>query len=274
MPVTKSALFVASLSISLCLTAAAENRPLQRPPARVQQAAAQPVTVPAPTPVQMPAAPPQVSFQNGMLTIVSQNSTLGDILRAVQARTGAAVDVPPNATERVVAHVGPGAARDVLASLLNGSHFNYVLLGSATDPNALDRVLLTPRTSATSPVEAAAQPPQAVPAQVVAGDDDDADADTDEDEPDSQADTQNPNQGQDEDEAQQVQPGAGQPGMPNVRTPDQLLQQLRQRQMQQQQGLPPGQPVPGQVYPGQPLPGGQPNPNQPNPNQPYLQPPN
>jgi len=82
----------------------------------------------------MPAVPPKVSFSNGMLTIVAQNSTLGDILRAVRTQTGAAVEIPPNATERVVIHLGPGAPRDVLAALLNGSHFNYVMLGSPTNP--------------------------------------------------------------------------------------------------------------------------------------------
>ena len=65
----------------------------------------------------MPAVPPKVSFSGGMLTIVAENSTLSDILRAVKAQTGAAVEIPPNATERVVTHLGPGAPRDVLSSL-------------------------------------------------------------------------------------------------------------------------------------------------------------
>ena len=70
---------------------------------------------------QMPAVPPQVSFQAGQLSISAQNSTLGDILRAVRKQTGATVDIPPNATERVVGKIGPGPAREVLATLLNGS---------------------------------------------------------------------------------------------------------------------------------------------------------
>ena len=78
-----------------------------------------------------------------MLTIVAENSTLSDILRAVRTQTGAAVEIPPNATERVVTHLGPGAPRNVLASLLNGSHFNYVMLGSPTNPDKVDRVILT-----------------------------------------------------------------------------------------------------------------------------------
>ena len=62
---------------------------------------------------QLPAAPPQVNYQDGRLTIVAQNSTLGDILREVRKRTGASIEVPPSATERVVARLGPAPARDV-----------------------------------------------------------------------------------------------------------------------------------------------------------------
>jgi hypothetical protein len=205
----------------------------------------------------MPASPPQITFQNGMLTISAHNSTLGDILRAVHAHTGAMVDVPPNATERVVAQLGPGPARDVLASLLNGSHFNYVMLGSASDPNTLDRLILTPKGANSSSNEntqsALAQPPPP-PAQA---EDDEADdtADTETDDEDAQDETQ----AEDGDQPQQVQPvmpgqQGGMPGQPNVRTPEQLLQELRNRQMPGQPGAPPGQPNPDQ-------------PNQPNPNQ-------
>ncbi len=67
--------------------------------------------------------PPQVSYQNGQLTIVAPNSTLGDILRAVRKQTSADIEVPP-ATERVVTHLGPGPAREIVAELLNGSRFN------------------------------------------------------------------------------------------------------------------------------------------------------
>jgi hypothetical protein len=64
--------------------------------------------------------------------------------------------VPSNATERVVGQFGPGPARDVLVSLLNGSHFKNVLLGSAETPFVLDRAILTSRSSVNDqPVQAA-----------------------------------------------------------------------------------------------------------------------
>src|ERR1700687_5042983 len=87
----------------------------------------------------MAPVPPQVSYQNGQLTIVAPNSTLGDILRAVRKQTGAEIEVP-DAKERVVTHLGPAPAAEVMADLLNGSRFNYVLLGSPDDAHVLTKV--------------------------------------------------------------------------------------------------------------------------------------
>jgi hypothetical protein len=95
------------------------------------------------TPEQMPANPPVVTYVNGKLAIVAKNSTLSDILRVVGDKTGAVIDVPEGADERVVSQLGPGPAREVIVSLLNGSHFNYVMIGSETDASAVSHVVLT-----------------------------------------------------------------------------------------------------------------------------------
>ena len=92
---------------------------------------------------------PQVSYQDGQLTIVAPNSTLGDILRGVRKHTSADIEIPPTANERVVTRLGPGPAREVMAELLNGSRFNYVLLGSPENANQLVRVVLVAKTSDT-----------------------------------------------------------------------------------------------------------------------------
>jgi hypothetical protein len=190
-----------------------------------------------------------------MLTIVAQNSTLGDILREVHKSTGATIDVPANATERVVTRIGPGPARDVLASLLNGSTFNYVMLGSATDPTGVSSVMLTMRSGGAGEktAEAAAnvyQPPQqqymgqqAVMApgtgpggpvvQPAQPNDEEADAEEAKDEEDPAEE----DQAQDQAQNATTAPDATQPnGGP--KTPEQILEMLRQR--------PPGQIVPGQ----------------------------
>jgi hypothetical protein len=200
---------------------------------------------------QIPSSAPMVKYESHQLTIVSRNSTLGDILRAVKTQTGAEVEMPSNSTERVVGSFGPGPARDVLASLLNGSHFNYVLLGSPTNAAVLDRVILITKSGPDevgSTVQASAvQPgnPQAPlqmggPGQGVPADGDAADVAEDvQDEADDSSATVVP----DDNGLQQqpVNPGA-------VKTPEQLLQELQRQQMIQQQqqngGSPQGFPVP------------------------------
>ena len=212
-------------------------------------------------PEQMPAVAPQVTFQNGKLTIIARNSTLGDILRAVHSKTGANVELSGSATERVVGMFGPGPSRDVVASLLNGSHFNYVMLGSEANPDQLQHLILTPKggdggaaAPPPQPVEAQSQPDAQPDAQDANGQDDFADADADQDaNADQPAEDPNAN-------GQQI-------GQPNAKTPEQMLLELqRQQQIQQQQqqqggastpgqGLPPGAPgapgVPPQPQPPQ-----------------------
>lgn len=206
---------------------------------------------------------PQVNFENGQLTIVAPNSTLGDILRAVRKQTGADIDVP-EAKERVVTHLGPGPARDVIAELLNGSRFNYVLLGSPDDASILTRVVLVQKSG---PEIAAAQglgqPGQRRPGEAVQPQPDEAMADS------NDADT--PEENADENTEQQPAAEAEQPvanpDQPGVRTPQQLLQEMQQRQLQIQQQQQQGQA--GQ--PGQPpAPGAGPVQQQP-PQQPQQQ---
>lgn len=116
---------------------------------------------PPPTPEQMPANPPQVSYLNGQLTIQSSNATLSSILNAVRQQTGAQIELPPGSgSERVATRVGPGPARDVIASLLSGSAFDFLILGTPDSPGGVQRVILTPRAAPVSSNSAGmAQPP-------------------------------------------------------------------------------------------------------------------
>ncbi|HEY1272567.1 MAG TPA: hypothetical protein VGF08_11305, partial [Terriglobales bacterium] len=171
-------------SLALCATISAQTakpvhkaktkQPAGPPPLEVQEldVPAEPPP-PPPTPEQLPAGPVVITYQKGLLTIDAHNSALADILRVVSQTTGAAVEVPEDANERVFGQIGPGAVRDVLASLLNGTKFNYVMLGTAENPNALARVDLTPKpagnTNERGPVQQAARsvppPVQAAPVQ-------------------------------------------------------------------------------------------------------------
>lgn len=201
---------------------------------------------------QLPAAPPQVSYQNGSLTIMAENSTLGDILREVHKATGASIDVPANANERVVARFGPAPARDVLASLLNGSSFNYVLVGSVTDPTALSSVMLTaksgggiiPAPTQTTvvyqppPVRTGFVPPPAVAPAAEATDDSADDSEDAEDKDDEQPAAGQP--GQADANSAAPQPDASQPNA-GPKSPQQIMEMLR-KTMQQPPPQPPQPP--------------------------------
>ncbi|MFZ1006626.1 MAG: hypothetical protein WAN65_07315 [Candidatus Sulfotelmatobacter sp.] len=200
----------------------------------------------------IPAIAPQVSFQDGLLTIVAPNSTLGDILRGVRKHTSADIEIPPTASERVVTRLGPGPAREVLSELLNGSRFNYILLGSPEDANALVRVVLVAK-AVEAPAGTAA-PGAAGAAPVVTNAPSEA-AEEPADEPvEEQVD-------QGAVEAEQAA-GQQQPDQPPVKTPQQMLQEMQQRQLQMQQQQQSGQAGQG-VQPGPyPMPPGIPRPPQ------------
>lgn len=122
----------------------AEATPLaQAPPAESPAQA-------APAPPSSPKAPallPQVSYVDGQLKIDAHDSTLADVLTKVAALTGVAIDVPAAAnSERMpIIQLGPGPARQILASLLNDSNFDYLIQASDTDPEKIQNVLVLPR---------------------------------------------------------------------------------------------------------------------------------
>lgn len=94
----------------------------------------------------------EVSFRDGLLSIHANKATFSEVLFAVQQRTGADIAIPAGAEqERIVADIGPGPVQEVLASLLNGSNFNFLILNSSNDPRRLDRVILSPRNSSFVP---------------------------------------------------------------------------------------------------------------------------
>lgn len=94
----------------------------------------------------IPDPPLQVTYLHGMLSIRSNKATLSEVLYAVQQKTGADIAIPAGAEqEKVVAYVEPAPAPEVIARLLNGSRFNFLILSSPDDPNKLDRVILSTR---------------------------------------------------------------------------------------------------------------------------------
>ena len=115
----------------------------------IQSAATSPAAVSAVTPAPEPPAPPKpavnVTFQNGLLRIRAQGATLAEVLFEVQRQTQAEIAIPAGAEqEQVVADLGPAPARDVLASLLNGSSYNFIFV-DGQQGGGLEKVILTRR---------------------------------------------------------------------------------------------------------------------------------
>lgn len=108
---------------------------------------AQPVparTVPPAPATLMNSAPvsASVTMANGLLTIDAPNSTLSDVLKGVHNATGAEIE-GASPSERVAVRLGPGDPRQVIAALLQGTSYDYLILGSQEKPNAVTRVVLT-----------------------------------------------------------------------------------------------------------------------------------
>ena len=204
----------------------------RKPP--VEEAVAPPRPL---TPEQLPPTRPSVSYRNGQLSIVANNSTMTDVLNSVRAPTGAQFEMTGvSSADRVYARLGPGAPKDILAALLDGSRFNFAILGSPTDPAAVQRVVLMPKAGgASGPTPAVASNPAGSmgrpgPRQVT--------QQPDEEQPNEEEaqPEEAPAEEQAQPEQQQQQPG-------QVKTPEQLLQELQQmQQQQQQQQNPNGQP--------------------------------
>jgi hypothetical protein len=151
--------FVLLLGLSLV----SHDSRAQRPQAQPSQADAQQPALPL-TPEQMPLGPIIVSYQNGQLTVEAQNSTLTKVLRAACDQTGTALDLPQT-DERVVGSFGPGPPSEVFASLLNGSGFNYVMIGSPYDATRITQLTLLVKPTVAPPMRPVhSEPPVAAKA--------------------------------------------------------------------------------------------------------------
>lgn len=105
-------------------------------------AAAPAVVVPAV--VQPPRPTLSVAVKSNLLSIHARGATLAEVLYEVHRRTGADIAIPAGAEqERVVVDLPPAPGRDVIAALLNGSRFNYIVLGTDSDPGGFRNLLLS-----------------------------------------------------------------------------------------------------------------------------------
>ena len=151
MPASHTRKWLLYLSIPCVCLAMPALTPAQNAPAAVPTPTSQMQVSDIPagqqhlTPAQMPPKDPTVSFQNGSLTVVAENSTLSAILHAVEKTAGIKLQgTPPE--DRIFGKFGPGSPRDVLTQLFSGAHIDYILQGN-NNPNSVQSIIINNRGS-------------------------------------------------------------------------------------------------------------------------------
>lgn len=99
---------------------------------------------PAAAVMRIRVSPPVVQFENGLLTVDANNSTLTDVLYAISEKTGTVIQLPftNGVLDRVDIKIGPSSPKVVLATILEGSAFNYYFVEAN---GKVEKVLLVPR---------------------------------------------------------------------------------------------------------------------------------
>jgi hypothetical protein len=165
-----------------------------------------------------PPNPPRITYAGGELTVVANNASLSEILTGIDRLIGAHVEGTRPASERVFGQFGPGTPRAVLGSLLSGSPYDFILVGAIDDPGGVQRIMLTPHGNAALATANTETQPQS------SSDQEDAEAATPEPEPPQPI--AQPNVVSEQGQQQPVQ---------QVKTPEQLLEELQRLRQQQQQ---------------------------------------
>ena len=122
------------------------------PACRAQEASSQSPPQLNLTPSGQAARPLQVTFANGQLTIIAENSSLSEVMKALRGALGADIDLPASVVDQHIwVHLGPGPASRILRDLLDDTEFNFMIQASENDPDGIRSVLLTQRSKSTSP---------------------------------------------------------------------------------------------------------------------------
>jgi len=107
-----------------------------------------------------------VNYTQGQLTVVSQNASLGTVLKLISAKTGAVIDLAPELqNEPVIAQIGPSAVREVMTALLDSPKIDYIIMGSGNASGGIERILVRTRQSFGRNVIPMSRPPQPAPAE-------------------------------------------------------------------------------------------------------------
>lgn len=180
-----------------------------------------PVSTQPPTPADKPAEPATVQFSGGLLTIHASNSSLTQILRDTSTQTGMQLDGTPEDV-RIFGDFGPAPVNTVIGQLLDGGPSNYVLFGR--NANLAPRTLVVTSKTSLAPGQVAG----VTPVKTANNDDDDDDDDA----------PAPPQQIRPLIPPHTTPPEANGSPTPNVRTPQQILDDMQRRRQEQQQQQP------------------------------------
>lgn len=149
---------------------AIQARPVAQPvigPASVATSVSAPIPQAAAAPTSSPETTATVNYTQGQLTVISQNASLGTVLKLISAKTGAVIDLAPELqNEPVIAHMGPSAVREVLTGLLDSPRVDYIILGAGDASGAVDRIVVRTRQSFARTAMATGRPSQPRPQEL------------------------------------------------------------------------------------------------------------
>lgn len=96
-----------------------------------------------------PPQPPIAQNTGGQLMIHASGQDFASVLRAVGTASGIDVEMPAeNAADPVFMNMGPVSAKEAIIALMDGTKYNYVIMGSRSDPGMVTRLILSERSSA------------------------------------------------------------------------------------------------------------------------------
>ena len=185
------------------------------------------------SPSQQMPSPPRVSYADGKLTVIANNSTIRDVVDAVRGATGTTFNVLGGPVQdRLFGQYGPGPVNTVLEQILRGSGFNYIFVNAPGAPGQVKTATLMAKSNEASTPAIAPQPN---PAQQNNNQDVPPDANSG-----GEDETPQPEPAQEEPTPQlypQMSPPAeNSPANPNApKSPEQLLQELQRLQQVRQQ---------------------------------------
>jgi hypothetical protein len=114
--------------------------------------ASQPKTTETQPASQSDAPPPIAELKDGKLTVRANGQDFAVVLDAVRSATGIAIDMPAESQpEAVFMNLGPVPAKSALMALLDGTRYNYVMIGSQDDPQSVNRLILSERSGGAGP---------------------------------------------------------------------------------------------------------------------------